>query len=57
MRLHQMLQPLIQYMRVDLCRGNVAVAQQFLHGAQVRAIAQEMARKSVAKHMRRYGIC
>ncbi len=56
MRLHQLLQALVEHMRIDLCRRNVAVAEQFLHRAKVCAIAQEVARKGVAQHMRRDGI-
>src|SRR6185437_13525711 len=46
-------QPLLQYMGVDLRGGNIGVAEQLLHGAQVGAVLQKMAGEGMAKHMRR----
>ena len=46
---HQALEPLIEHMRIDLCRRNVRMAEQHLHHAQIGAIVKEVAGKSVAK--------
>ena len=45
-------QPLFQHVGIDLCGGNVGVAEQRLHNAQVGAVMQEMAGESVAQHVR-----
>ena len=38
--------------RVDLCGGDVGVAQQLLHGAQVAAGLQQMAGERMPQHVR-----
>ena len=40
---HQRLQAFFQNMGIDLRRGNIGVAEQRLHHAQVGAVVQEMA--------------
>ena len=41
--------------RIDLRGGDVGVAQQLLHGAQVAARLQQVARERVAQHVRVHG--
>src|SRR5215831_11176277 len=48
---HQALQPLLDHMGVDLGRGDIGVAEQGLHDAQVRAVVQEVAGEGVAQHV------
>ena len=43
MRQNQLLEPLLQHVRVDLRRRDVGVAEQLLHGAQVGAAIEQMA--------------
>src|SRR5690606_11306855 len=49
----QLLHALASDVRVDLRGRNVAVAQQQLHDAQVRAVVQQMRRERVANGVRR----
>ena len=51
---HQSDQPFLQHMGVNLRGGDVGVAEQLLHGAQVGAVLQKVAGKGVAQHVRRY---
>ena len=46
-------QPAPRHMRIDLRRADVRVAEQFLDDAQIRAMLQEMRRKTVPQHVRR----
>lgn len=39
----------VQDVRVDHCRANVFVAQEFLHGTNVVAIGQQVSREGMAK--------
>lgn len=39
----------VQHMRVDHCRANVFVSQQFLHGANVVTVGQQVSREGMAK--------
>jgi MFS family permease len=48
---HQPLQPLGQYMRVDLRRRDVGVAQQQLQAAQIGAAGEQMRRERMAQHV------
>lgn len=41
-----------RHMRVDLRAGNAGMAQQLLHGAQIRTVFQEMRGEAVAQTMR-----
>ena len=50
---HELLQPLLQHMRVDLRRRDVGVAQQLLHRAQVGAAIEQMAGKGMPQHVGR----
>ncbi len=43
--------PLFQNMGVDLRRADIGMAEQFLHGAKVGAVLQEMAGEGVAQDM------
>ena len=45
-------QALVEHMGVDLRRGDVGVAEQFLHDAQIGAVLQQMAGEGVAQHVR-----
>ena len=47
------LQAAARHMGIDLGGGQVAVAQQHLHHAQVRAVVQQMSGKGMAQRMRR----
>ena len=49
---HQALQPLFQHMGIDLRGGNIGVAEQRLHHAQIGAVVQEVAGEGVAQHVR-----
>src|SRR5262245_19112277 len=49
---HQALEALLKHMGVNLCRGDVGVAEQRLHHPKVGAVVQEMTRESVAEHVR-----
>ena len=40
-------QVLLNDLRVNLCRGNVAVAEHLLNGFEIRAVFQQMRRKAV----------
>ena len=51
-RIDQRDQRLRRNMRIDLCRRDIGVAEQGLHGAQIRAAFQQMGGKGVAQHMR-----
>jgi hypothetical protein len=42
----------VQHVRVDLRRRDVSMAEQFLHGADVAAVLQEVGRKRMAKGVR-----
>ena len=47
------LQPLRLQMRVDLGRCDVRVPEHRLHGSQIGAMGEQVARKRVSQHMRR----
>ena len=49
----QFLQAFARHMRVDLRGREVAVPEQHLHHAQVRAVIQQMRRKGMAQRVRR----
>ena len=49
----QLLQPLVEHMRIDLRRRDVGMAEQRLHDAEIGAAGEEMRRESVPQHMRR----
>ena len=49
----QRLQALARHVRVDLRGGDVGVAQQHLHHAQVGAVVEQMGGEGVAQHVRR----
>jgi len=49
----QLLQAFPGYMRIDLGGGDVGVAQQHLHHAQVGAMIEQMGGKGVAQRVRR----
>lgn len=53
MLLDQAPQPLLDDMGIDLRRGDVRMAKQLLHGAQIGAAFQQVTGKSVAEDMRR----
>ena len=46
-------QVLLNDLRVNLCRGNVAVAEHLLNGFEIRAVFQQMRRKAVPEGVRR----
>ncbi len=45
-------QPLLDDMGIDLRRRYIGMAQKLLYRAQIRAPLEQMAGKSMAKHMR-----
>src|SRR5262249_1887512 len=45
-------EPCLEYMGVDLCRGQVGMAEHQLNRAKVRSTLQEMCRKRVPQHVR-----
>lgn len=45
-------QPLLIDVRVNLCRGNIGVAEHFLDNAQIGAIAEQVRRKTVPEQVR-----
>src|SRR3954471_24817739 len=47
----QLLQALARHMGIDLRRGDIGVAEQELHHAQVGAMVDEVRREGMAKHM------
>ena len=47
-------QPGVGDMRVDFRGADAGVAEQFLDDAQVSAVLQQVGRKTVAQHVRRY---
>src|SRR5262249_11639672 len=49
---HQALEALLEHMGIELCRGDVGVAESRLQHPQVRAVVQEMTREGVAEHVR-----
>jgi hypothetical protein len=49
---HHGFHPLVEHMGIDLRRGNIGVAEQFLHDAQIRTVLQKMACEGMAEHMR-----
>lgn len=49
----ELLQPLARHMGVDLRGGNVSMAQQQLHHAQLSAVIEQTGSKSMAWRMRR----
>src|SRR5271166_5265240 len=49
---HQACEALVEHMRVDLCRRDVGMPKERLHDAQVGAVVQEVAGKSMTKHVR-----
>ena len=49
---HQALQPLLDYMGIDLRSRDIGVAEQRLHDAQIGAVMQEVAGEGVAQHVR-----
>jgi hypothetical protein len=48
---HQALQALFQYVSIDLRRRNIRMTQKGLYHAQIGAIVQKVAGKSVAKYV------
>src|SRR5579872_418282 len=48
---HQTFQPLLDDMGVDLRRRNIGMAEQCLHDAQVGAVVQKVACKSMPQHV------
>src|SRR5450432_517903 len=46
------LQPVQRDMRINLCSGNICVAKNGLHGAQVSAVFYHVRGATVAQHMR-----
>src|SRR5665213_2271802 len=48
------LQPILIDMRINLCRADIAVAQQFLHYAQIRPAADQVGRETMAERVRGY---
>src|SRR4051794_10848674 len=49
---HEALEALVEHMGVDLCRGDVGMAQQRLYDPKIGAVVQQMAGKGVAEHVR-----
>ena len=49
MLMHQLFQPLLEHVRVDLGRRDVGMAEQLLHGAQVGAAVEQMTGEGVAQ--------
>ena len=49
----QLLQPLARHVGVDLRGGNVGVAEQHLHHAQVGAMVEQVGGEGVAQRVRR----
>src|SRR5581483_6277085 len=49
----ELLEPLLEHVRVDLGRRDIGMAQQLLHGAQVRAAVEQVARECMPQDMRR----
>ena len=47
-------QPAARYMRINLCRVDLRVPEQFLDDTQVRSVLQEVRRKTVPQHVRRH---
>ena len=45
-------QPLFEHMGIDLRCRDIGVAKQLLNGSEVGAVLQQMAGKSMAKHVR-----
>ena len=45
-------QPFFEHVGINLRRGNVGMAEQRLHHAQIRAIVQKVAGEGVAQHVR-----
>ena len=52
MRLNQLLQPFFKDMRIDLCRRNVGMSEEFLNYAKVGAVGKKMACKGVTHDVR-----
>src|SRR5438045_6230236 len=50
---HHLAKPLACHMRVNLCGGDVGMAEHSLHAAQIGAAFDQMRRKSVAQDVRR----
>lgn len=44
-------EPLLIYVGVDLCGGNVGVAQHHLYGTKVCSVAEQVGGKGVSQHM------
>ena len=51
----QLLQPFTGDMSVYLCGGNIGMAKQQLHHAQIRAVIEQMRGKRMAQRVRRQG--
>src|SRR5215471_4116535 len=49
---HEALEALVEHMGVDLCRGDVGMAQQSLYDPKIGAVVQEMTGEGVAEHVR-----
>ena len=49
---HHSLHSFVEHMRIDLCRRNIGMTEQFLDDAQIGAILQQMAGEGVAQHVR-----
>ena len=52
MLVDQLLQPVVQHVRIDLRGGDVGVAEQRLHDAKIGAAGEQMRGESVPQHMR-----
>lgn len=46
------LQSLLIYMRVDLCRRDIRMPEQFLDDPQIGAVAEKMRRETMPQQMR-----
>ena len=47
-------QPLIRYMRIDLCSRDILVTQEFLYAPQVRAVREEICCVRMPERVGRY---
>ena len=53
MCVNERLQPLLKNMCIDLGGRNVSMTEKLLHGSEIRAAIEQMAREGVAQHVRR----
>ena len=52
--MHQAFQALVKHMGVNLCRGDIGMAEHLLYRTQIGAMVQEVAGEGVAQHVRRH---